>query len=378
MSKRSMAGSKFDGDQKADEMDDPKLKTNIDLPEWKDYETIVPAMKVFPTMYETDVNDIKDTFDSFIAILKERKEAALKQAQIDADAAKFDDANPDPVKIDTAECEGRIKRCGTSIGEAWYELERHKISCTDQLSWLIECEDKLRFVGGDFDKTKSVKGIKNAIGKVEKALKVYEPILQGAKDAVKDISKSSLDEIRALPKPHKLLVKAVQACALLIGTPEKDCSDWKDIRKLLKTTFINNLIAFEGTDVDSKLVDRLEKDFLGRGNDDMKDEDKLTYDNVNKANAVAGSLVKWLEAQLKYNEMLPQVNEKQKELKDLNIQLALMDGSSTDLANAIKILEKRVETSKDKVRSLIKKYAKMQKAYEEAVVDYENEPPLES
>ena len=57
------------------------LITNIDLSDWKDYETIILAMKVFPTMYKTDVNDIKDTFDSFIAILKERKEEALKQAQ---------------------------------------------------------------------------------------------------------------------------------------------------------------------------------------------------------------------------------------------------------------------------------------------------------
>ena len=77
-------------------------------------------MKVFLTMYETGANDIKDKFGSFIAILKERKEVALKQAPVDADAVKFDGANPDPLKIDTAKCEGRINRCncGTSIGES--------------------------------------------------------------------------------------------------------------------------------------------------------------------------------------------------------------------------------------------------------------------
>ena len=41
------------------------------------------------------VNDIKDTFDSFIKILKQRKEPA--------------------------ECEGRINSCCESIGEAWYD-----------------------------------------------------------------------------------------------------------------------------------------------------------------------------------------------------------------------------------------------------------------
>ena len=129
-------------------------------------------------------------------------------------------------------------------------------------------------------------------------------------------------------------------------------------------------MTFEGTNVSEKTVTKIERDFLGRGNDDMKSEDKLTFDNVKKANAVAGSLVKWLEAQLKYNEMLPLVTQKQAELKDLQLQLAMMDGSSVDLINAIKILQKRVDDGKEKARSLLKKYEKKSREYDQAVANY--------
>ena len=130
-------------------------------------------------------------------------------------------------------------------------------------------------------------------------------------------------------------------------------------------------MTFEGTNVSDKTVTKIERDFLGRGNDDMKEEDKLTFDNVKKANAVAGSLVKWLEAQLKYNEMLPLVTEKQAELKDLQLQLAMMDGSSVDLVNAIKILQKRVDDGKKQARTLIKKYEKKSREYQQAVANYQ-------
>ena len=218
-----------------------KTTTDIELPNAADFLTVLPPMKVFPTMYETDVNDLKATFDELLALLEERKQAVLADAQKKVDKCKFDSVNSKPYLIDTATINGRINRCGTDLGPKWYEYENSKNAVSDCLLELVACEEKLQYVGGDFTKTKSVKGIKNAIGKVEAELKKTEPVLQAAKDAVKDISKSSLDEIRALPKPHKLLIKAVQACALLIGTPEKDVKDWSSIRKMLKTAFINSV-----------------------------------------------------------------------------------------------------------------------------------------
>ena len=362
-------------DSKRDESkeESSKLATNIDLPKAAEFETTVSAMKVFPTMYETDINDIKATFDEFLKLLKERKEACLKEAQEKVDKYKFEDVSSEPIRMDVAGIEGSINRCGASVGEGYYELERQKLLVTDKLSELIACEEKLEFVNGDFMKTKSVKGIRSQIEKVKATLKATEPLLEEAKNAVKDISSESLSEIRALPKPNKLLVKAVKACALLIGTPEKNLTEWKHMRKLCDKSFRNSLMAFEGTNVDPKLVKMLEKDYLGRGNDDMKEEDKLIFENVNKANAVAGSLVKWLEAQLKYNEMLPQVTAKKKELKELESQLGMADGSSSDLGNAIKILEKQIPQCREKLRKLAKKEAKMEEQYKEAVANETNE-----
>ena len=47
---------------------------------------------------------------------------------------------------------------------------------------------------------------------------------------------------------------------------------------------------------------------------------KLTFENVNKVNDVAGNLIKWLKAQLKYNKLIPKVEPMQKRSSELKIE----------------------------------------------------------
>ena len=98
-----------------------------------------------------------------------------------------------------------------------------------------------------------------------------KPILQGAKDVVKGITKPSWDEICAL-QPSSLLVRTEKACSNMVGTHQS----WGNAKKSLKT-LISNFLEFETRHIM----------------------------NIRKANSVTGCLVQWLEAQLQYNEFLP-------------------------------------------------------------------------
>ena len=140
--------------------------------------------------------------------------------------------------------------------------------------------------------------VQEEIKECKRVLEEAEPILQAATEALKTISKSSLDEIRALPKPNKLLVKTVKACAIMVGKPESELDGWPNVKKLLKTTFINTLIKFEARNITPEIRENLETNYLGINNDNIPDAEKMTFENVQKANAVAGNMVKWIEAQL--------------------------------------------------------------------------------
>ena len=145
----------------------------------------------------------------------------------------------------------------------------------------------------------SAKAIQQEISDCKKQLGEAEPVLQAAKDALTKITKSSLDEIRALPKPHKLIVKAVAACAVMVGKDESELNGWPNIKKLLKTAFIDSLLQFEARNITAETRAVLEgSNYLAKDDDSVADSDRLTYENVTKANKVAGCLVQWLEAQL--------------------------------------------------------------------------------
>ena len=145
----------------------------------------------------------------------------------------------------------------------------------------------------------SAKSTKKEIEECKKQLGEAEPVLQAAKTALTNISKSSLDEIRALPKPHKLIVKAVAACAVMVGKDESELNGWPSVKKLLKTAFIDSLLQFEARNITPETRKILEgSNYLAKNDDSVNDSDKLTYANVTKANKVAGCLVQWLEAQL--------------------------------------------------------------------------------
>ena len=73
---------------------------------------------------------------------------------------------------------------------------------------------------------------------------------------------------------HSLLSKIIKACAITIGTKESILNSWENVKKLLTTTFINNLLEFEARDATSRTLEKLESnDYLGK--------DRVDQNNIN-------------------------------------------------------------------------------------------------
>lgn len=67
------------------------------------------------------------------------------------------------------------------------------------------------------------------------------PILEQAKEAVRDINKNMINEMRSFKQPPPLVLVVMNAVCLLFGEKE----DWDSSKKILgRMTFLNELIEF--------------------------------------------------------------------------------------------------------------------------------------
>ena len=132
---------------------------------------------------------------------------------------------------------------------------------------------------------------------------------------------------------HHLLSKTIKPCTITINTKESILNSWENVKKLLKTTFINNLFEFEAIARDashatSKIHKKLgSNDYFGK--DGVEEAEQLTIMNVSKANRVGGCLVQSI-----YNEFLPKVGPESTRLEELKIDLASIDGRIEKLEKA--------------------------------------------
>ena len=85
----------------------------------------------------------------------------------------------------------------------------------------------------------------------------------------------SIKTIRVLRKSHTLIIKTIQTDATMAGICEtsSDLNCWNNVRTLLKTSVINNLIQFEARDITPK-------EYFDINTDNMNDAEKLTFANV--------------------------------------------------------------------------------------------------
>ena len=318
---------------------------DIILPETKEFVTKMPKLTVTQLKDDDNVEELNQQFEELQRLLRQRKKDCLLRARILV--AREGEDTP-PICIDIKGMKHLLSNVGLKRGEANYDTNCKRQAVLDKGNELLAYEAKQRSVQKTRDKT-TPEAIQADIAECKRALGEAEPILQAAKDAVKEITKSSLDEIRALPKPSNLLVRTVKACAIMVGTKESELDSWGNVKKLLKTTFINNLLEFEARNITSEIREKLESsEYLGK--DGVPEKEQLTQSNVSKANRVAGCLVQWLEAQLQYNEFLPKVEPELARLEELKIDLQSIDGRIEKLEKALSSLSMSIDNAKGELR----------------------------
>lgn len=183
----------------------------------------------------------------------------------------------------------------------------------------------------------SVESAQIAIEKAEAeaALEAAIPALEAAAEALNNLKKDEITEIRSFAKPHVLVQKVCECVVLLRGL--KDVS-WKGAKAMMADArFLASLIEFDKDGITEKQMRAL-KDYF-------KDP-KLTIEELMSISTAGAGLLRWVCAMMNYNSIAKTVNPKrqavaaaeknlkaaQKELERIKAEVAALSGQLAGLS----------------------------------------------
>ncbi|XP_065208173.1 dynein heavy chain, cytoplasmic isoform X2 [Planococcus citri] len=178
---------------------------------------------------------------------------------------------------------------------------------------------------------------------VKADLAQVEPAVIDAQQAVKEIKKQQLVEVRSMANPPAVIKVALESICLLLG---ETANDWKAIRAVvMRENFINSIVYFDTESITDEVREKMHSKYLNNPD--------YSFEKVNRASMACGPMVKWAVAQISYADMLKKVEPLRDELKSLELQAEENKQKGEEMKALITQLEKSISAYKEEYALLI-------------------------
>ncbi|XP_075232643.1 dynein heavy chain, cytoplasmic isoform X3 [Lycorma delicatula] len=171
-----------------------------------------------------------------------------------------------------------------------------------------------------------------------------EPAVIEAQQAVKEIKKQQLVEVRSMANPPPIVKLTLESICLLLG---ESASDWKAIRTVvMRENFINSIVSnFSTENITDEVREKMHSRYLSNP--------EYTFEKVNRASMACGPMVKWAVAQVSYADMLKKVEPLREELHSLEVQADENKKKGEEMKALIAQLERSIAAYKEEYAQLI-------------------------
>ena len=171
-----------------------------------------------------------------------------------------------------------------------------------------------------------------------------EPAVLDAKEAVNNIKRQHLTEVRSMSNPPAGVKLALEAVCTLLG---RKADSWKTIQGIVRgDDFISNIVGFDNErQMTRSLRIRMQNEFLSK--------DDFTYERVNRASKACGPLVQWVEAQVNFSDILDRIGPLREEADQLEEQALQTRAEAKAIEKTIVNLENSIATYKSEYAALI-------------------------
>ena len=238
-----------------------------------------------------------------------------------------------------------IKNIGLKVGKTYEELIQEQNKQINKLKQILEYEAQATKEHQHVLELRKIQENKMKIANekklyVEDQLRKVQPLVERAKEALKQISRAEVDELRALRAPPTI-AHTVLNCVIFViyGKKPKKNESWQDVRKLVTYKTIKDIINFDTLNMvetdGNKKIQYVIKKFIS--------DDQFTVERANLASKILGPCISWVEAQLKYagvlNEikpMLDEIKQLQKKIQKSNEEIERTTKLSQEISDEIK------------------------------------------
>ena len=171
-----------------------------------------------------------------------------------------------------------------------------------------------------------------------------EPAVRDAADAVGNIKRQHLTEVRSMGNPPDGVKRSLEAVCTLLG---HKVDSWKTIQAIVRRDdFIASIVGYDNERQMTRTHRiRMQNEFLSK--------DDFTYERVNRASKACGPLVQWVEAQVNYSDILDRIGPLRVEADQLEEQALQTRAEAKAIENTIVSLENSIATYKSEYAALI-------------------------
>lgn len=171
-----------------------------------------------------------------------------------------------------------------------------------------------------------------------------EPAVQDAAEAVGNIKRQHLTEVRSMGKPPDGVKLALEAVCTLLG---HKIDSWKTIQAIVRRDdFIASIVGYDNErQMTRGHRIRMQNEFLSKYD--------FTYERVNHASKACGPLVQWVEAQVNFSDILDRIGPLREEADQLEEQALQTKAEAKAIENTIANLENSISTYKSEYATLI-------------------------
>ncbi|ANZ76269.1 BA75_02408T0 [Komagataella pastoris] len=190
---------------------------------------------------------------------------------------------------------------------------------------------------------------------VAQDLAIAEPAIVEAQQGVKNIKKQHLTELRSMLNPPVAIKLTLEAVSVLLGF---EVANWREVLAVVrKDDFIASIVHFNGDEqITPELASYMEDTYLSRPN--------FNFESVNRASKACGPLLLWVQAQLRYSQVIEKVSPLRNEMLFLEEEASDARARLIALNEMIEELEGSINGYKLQYASLIREIEKIKQQME--------------
>ena len=171
-----------------------------------------------------------------------------------------------------------------------------------------------------------------------------EPAVLDAQEAVGNIKRQHLTEVRSMGNPPQGVRLALNSVCTLLG---HKIDDWKSIQAIMrKDDFIASIVGYDNErQMTRSLRTKMQNEFLSSPD--------FTYEKVNRASKACGPLVQWVEAQVNFSAILDRIGPLREEADKLEEDALQTRAEAQAIQKTLVNLENSIATYKSEYAALI-------------------------